>query len=333
MGHDRAALRSAANQGDLECGNLDAEAPCEAAAGCYWATWQVEAGECLPVPSTSEECVCTFDRCGPDFLETDWDKPSGCEPTRFCQYNNPRCRLVLDVTSDDKCIEDGDLTMHCVPSEFCTAAEDAPQLPALFLDEHCVRNTDVSLFPTKAPTERTPTPTLSPTFSPTSSVESFDPDQALVVILGSAAGAAVLLAAALIYSSFCRPAKELSDDQLDIVKDLVARRKLKAELREKRNAQETAVPHDGTDSPQESTSPSQPVVEIQLDPPISLPREGNTAATVSKKKNKNKNKKQKPAYPARKSVITDAPFSWVEDPEDRFPSTSSDSSDQSDPIF
>ncbi|GBG31245.1 Hypothetical Protein FCC1311_074662 [Hondaea fermentalgiana] len=178
----------------MACNEYNDETSCELAERCYWATWPDTAPSyCAEIPETDYDCTCTK-QGGCDSSEG----PSGCQPTRFCYYRYAKCRVMrTPPETDDDCVEDGDYTGECVPSEYCRAQDDPPEIP-IFLDENCIRREGTTAFPTRAPT---PKPTKSPTLAPTPGSDTSEASSEIPIIAGASAGVALI---ALVFVLFLR---------------------------------------------------------------------------------------------------------------------------------
>jgi hypothetical protein len=190
------------------CAQRSRELDCESEVGCYWATWRA-VPECLARPLSNADCFCTIaSGCGDTymngFINTSWDGPSGCQPTRFCRFMLTTCQVQLDLSSDSACAEDGQNTMSCVPSEFCTKRDGSPTTNLTFTNQDCVLKPQGSftLFPTPQPTQYVPPPSASsppPVASPPSVAnDGASSSSAVLLPLAAGAGAAVFLGVVVI---------------------------------------------------------------------------------------------------------------------------------------
>jgi hypothetical protein len=204
--HTLGMTNSAASLSSL-CAQRSRELDCESEVGCYWATWRA-VPECLARPLSNSDCFCTIaSGCGDPFmngfLNLSWDGPSGCQPTRFCRFKLTTCQVQLDLSSDSAaCAEDGQNTMSCVPSEFCTKRAGSPTSNLTFTNSDCVLKPQGSftLFPTPQPTLFVPPPSSpAPVASPPSvASDGSSSSSAVLLPLAAGAGAAVALGVVVI---------------------------------------------------------------------------------------------------------------------------------------
>jgi hypothetical protein len=195
---DVASARSAAAS---LCAQRSRELDCESEVGCYWGTWRA-VPECLARPLSNGDCWCTIaSGCGDPFMNgfvnSSWDGPSGCQPTRFCRFRLTTCQVQLDLSSDSACAEDGQNTMKCVPGEFCTTRQGASTYNLTFTNLDCVLKPQGSFtpFPTPQPTPYVPPPSPAPTpktAAPSpASMDSASSGSVLLLPLAAGAGLAV----------------------------------------------------------------------------------------------------------------------------------------------
>jgi hypothetical protein len=190
------------------CAQRSRELDCESEVGCYWATWRA-VPECLARPLSNADCSCTIaSGCGDPFMNgfvnSSWNGPSGCQPTRFCRFKLTTCQVQLDLSSDSACAEDGQNTMNCVPGEFCTTRPGASTFNLTFTNLDCVLKPQGSftLFPTPQPTPYVPPPSPAPTPAtaapPPASVDSASSGSVLLLPLAAGAGSAIALGVVVI---------------------------------------------------------------------------------------------------------------------------------------